>query len=309
MSEVSDNRREALPGSRDTDPGPEPSPPLVAARGLARTGAGGWVGNSAAMDRSALSARAARKRELWDQRATDYQATHGGQLAASGGAAWGVWQLPESRLRVLGDVSGCDVLELGCGAAQWSIALHGLGARVTALDNSARQLEHARVLMASAAADFPLVHASAESTGLANGSFDIVFCDHGAMTFADPYQTVPEAARLLRPGGLLTFSMYTPILDIAWPEGGDHPGDRLAIDYWDLYALEEPGEPIAFQLPYGTWIRLFRESGFVVEDLLELRPPADATSSYRDENDRAWARRWPMEHIWRVRRAPTRPAG
>jgi hypothetical protein len=36
---------------------------------------------------------------------------------------------------------------------------------------------------------------------------------------------------------------------------------------------------------------------------LELRPPADATSSYRDEPDLAWARRWPMEHIWRVRRA------
>jgi 2-polyprenyl-3-methyl-5-hydroxy-6-metoxy-1,4-benzoquinol methylase len=80
-------------------------------------------------------------------------ATHGAQLA--GGAAWGVWQLPESQLRVLGEVSGRDVLELGCGAAQWSIALHGLGARVTALDNSERQFAHARLLMAAAAVDFP----------------------------------------------------------------------------------------------------------------------------------------------------------
>ena len=41
-----------------------------------------------------------------------------------------MWQLPESELRVLGDVSGRDVLEFGCGAAQWSIALAAQGARV-----------------------------------------------------------------------------------------------------------------------------------------------------------------------------------
>jgi SAM-dependent methyltransferase len=245
---------------------------------------------------------AARNRELWDKRSAGYQATHGEQLAASGGAAWGVWQIPEAELEVLGDVSGRDVLELGCGAGQWSIALHGMGARMTGLDTSERQLEHARALMAAAGVDFPLVHAAAESTGLPDASFDIVFCDHGAMTFADPYRTVPEAARLLRPGGLLAFSMHTPIVEIAWPLGSDNPGERLALDYWDLHSLEEPDEPVTFQLPYGTWIRLFRDSGFSIEDLIELRPAADATSSYRDETGHAWARRWPMEHIWRVRR-------
>ena len=260
-------------------------------------------GRHAAMDHRSRSAYTNRNQELWDQQAADYQKMHGGQLAASGGAAWGVWQIPESELRVLGDVRGRDVLELGCGAAQWSIALYGLGARVTALDVSARQLTHARALMAAARIDFPLVHASAESTGLPDASFDIVFCDHGAMTFCDPYLTLPETARLLRMGGLLAFSMSTPLLDLAWSSGNNHPGDRLSRDYWELHALEEPGEPVAFQLPYGTWIRRFRENGLLVEDLLELRPGAEASSTYRDDIDRNWARRWPMEHIWRVRKA------
>ncbi len=254
-------------------------------------------------DEPQLSPHAARNRQLWDAQSSEYQSKHGPQLAAAGGTAWGVWQLPESELRVLGDVRGRDVLELGCGAAQWSIALHAIGARVTGLDNSSVQLEHARELMAQAGADFPLVHASAEATPFADASFDVVFCDHGAMTFADPHRTVPEAGRLLRPDGLLAFSMHTPILDLAWPPADEHPSERLAIDYWDLHALQAPDEPVAFQLPYGTWIALFRESGLVVEDLLELRPPADATSSYRTEQDLAWARRWPMEHIWRVRRS------
>ena len=248
-----------------------------------------------------MSAEAERNQRAWDEQSELYQSLHGPQLAESGGLAWGVWQLPESELRVLGDVHNRDVLELGCGAAQWSIALAAAGARVTGLDLSARQLEHARALMAQARVDFPLVHASAEATPFADSSFDIVFCDHGAMTFADPHRTVPEAARVLRPGGLLAFSMHTPILDLAWPPGAEHPGERLQGDYWSLHAIDEPGEPIAFQLPYGGWIRLFREHGFEVENLLELRPPAEATSSYRGEHEREWARRWPMEHIWRVR--------
>jgi SAM-dependent methyltransferase len=254
------------------------------------------------MNKSLLSAGAARNRELWDQQAAEYQAKHGGQLTASGGAAWGVWQMPESQLQILGDVSGRDVLELGCGAAQWSIALHRLGARVTALDNSAGQLSHARVLMAAAAIEFPLVHSSAESTGLADESFDIIFCDHGAMTFGDPYQTIPEAARLLRVGGLLAFSMYTPIMDMVYPPGSAHPSDALSRNYWNLHALEEPGEPVAFQLPYGTWIRLFLEHTLAIEGLIELCPHAEATSSYCNDRDREWARCWPMEHIWRVRK-------
>ena len=244
-----------------------------------------------------------RNRRLWDSQSDEYQTKHGPQLAASGGLAWGVWQLPESELQILGDVAGREILELGCGAAQWSIALHRLGADVTGLDASERQLEHARSLMAQAAVDFPLVHGSAEATPFGDESFDVVFCDYGAMTFADPYRTVPEAARILRSGGLLAFSTGTPILDIAWTPGDDHAGDRLVLDYWDLHMIEVPEEPVIFQLRYGEWIRLFAESGFAIESLIETRPSADATSTYRDDSDRAWARRWPMEHIWRVRRS------
>jgi SAM-dependent methyltransferase len=263
------------------------------------------VSGQAGVEDPQISEVAAHNRALWDRRAADYQERHGPQLAASGGSAWGVWQLPESELCVLGEVDGRDVLELGCGAAQWAIALARRGARVTGLDNSGRQLKHARGAMAAAGIELPLVHASAEATGLEDASFDIVFCDHGAMSFADPTRTVPEAARLLRPGGLLAFCMNTPIIELAWPVEDEHPGERLVLDYWEgLKVCEEPDGPVSYQLPYGEWIRLFGENGLLIEELLELRPPPEATSSYRDDADRAWARRWPMEHIWRLRRAP-----
>ena len=209
--------------------------------------------------------------------------------------------MPEAELRVLGDVGGKDVLELGCGAARWSIALAGLGARLVALDNSARQLEHARRLMSLAGAEFPLLHASAEHVPLPDASFDIVFCDHGAMTFADPARTVPEAARLLRPGGLLAFSAATPLHFICWDRATNTVTDRLALNYFDDLRVDD-GESLSFSLPYGAWIRLFRAHGFAIEDLIELRPPAGAATTYSQFVTYEWARRWPAEQIWRVRR-------
>ncbi len=59
---------------------------------------------------------------------------------------------------------------------------------------------------------------------------------------------------------------------------------------------------VDFMLPYGEWIRLFRANGFVIEDLVEIRPAEDATSSYYGDVFRDWARRWPAEQIWKVRK-------
>ena len=249
-----------------------------------------------------LTPHAHRNRLSWNETADSYQDEHGGMLAKSGGMAWGVWQIPEAELRVLGDVRDRDILEFGCGAAQWSIALAQAGARPVGLDLSERQLEHARTLMAQAGVDFPLIHASAEAVPLPDASFDIVFCDHGAMTFADPYRTVPEAARLVRPGGLFAFNHASSIQSIAWAADAERAGDRLVVDYFGMHEFDY-GDSVDFNLPYGEWIRLFRANGFVVEDLIEPRPAPDATSTYRDELERDWSRRWPAESIWRLRRS------
>lgn len=253
------------------------------------------------LDPQGLSEHAAKNRQSWNADAEIYQQDHGAQLSSPEGPGWGVWQVPETSLQILGDVRGKDILELGCGAAQWSIALAKMGARPVGLDIAENQLRHAQVLMTKAGVDFPLVHASAEQIPLLDGSFDIVFSDYGAMTFADPYATVPEVARVLRPGGFLVFCGSTPLLEMCYPDEGDRPDEQLHLDYFGMWALEYDGY-VEYQLPYGAWIRLFRAHGFTIEDLVELRPAPDAVSSFRDDMEREWYRRWPGEQIWKVRR-------
>ena len=249
-----------------------------------------------------LSEHARKNRAMWQATSDSYQERHAASLAGKNAMAWGLWRIPEAELRILGEVAGKDVLELGCGAARWAIELARLGARPVGLDLSSRQLEHARRLMAEAGVDFPLIEASAEDVPLPDASFDSVFCDWGAMTFCDPQRTVPEAARLLRPGGLFAFSTATPIQFLCLDVATDRLTDRLVNDYFSMKRLEWENE-VNFQLPYGEWLRLFRTSGFVVEDLIETQPSENATTSYLDDSETAWARRWPMENIWKLRKA------
>ena len=252
--------------------------------------------------RGSASDQARRNRAFWDRQSDQYQERHR-EFIGRREPRWGVWQIPEAELGVLGEVAGKDVLELGCGAAQWSILLAKQGARPVGLDNSTRQLEHARRLMDEDGVDFPLVHASGEEVPLPDESFDLVFCDHGALTFADPYTVVPEAARLLRPAGLLTFSHASTIAMLCQNPATDYVVEsRLHHDYFGMYAFDD-GEVVEYQLPYGEWIRLFGANGFVVEDPIEPRPEPDAASTYWSAEERDWARRWPSESIWKARKA------
>jgi ubiquinone/menaquinone biosynthesis C-methylase UbiE len=243
-------------------------------------------------------------RRFWEAHAAEYQREHEASLSGDRVEAWGVWRIPEAELGVLGDVRGLDVLELGCGAAQWSIALAARGARVTGLDQSSEQLAHARTATEAAGVDVAFVEASAEDVPLGDASFDVVFCDHGAIGWADPLVLIPEAARLMRPGGLLAWCWGTPLLESCWPVDAEAPGTELVRDMFGMHRfVDETDGSIVFMLPHSATIAALGGAGLVVESLLELRPPPDATSTYRPTPEElAWARRWPMEEIWRARK-------
>lgn len=243
----------------------------------------------------------ARSRADWNAESDGYQQRHAPQLDASP-LAWGVWSVQEAEIAALGEFEEKCMLELGCGAAQWSTAVAAAGGHVVGFDLSERQLAHAVPRVEAGGLWVPLVQGSAEELPFVAESFDIVFCDHGATSFSDPYRTIPEAARVLKPGGLLAFNITSPLRDLCEEDARGRPGAKLSREYFGLGRLS--GEEVCFQLPYGRWLALFRDTGFEVLDLIELRPPEGAVTTYEDFTTLDWSRRWPSENLWRLRKRP-----
>jgi SAM-dependent methyltransferase len=244
-----------------------------------------------------------RNREAWDRYAADY-VKPGERAWASDAPSWGIYGVPEEQLGVLPErVDGLDTVELGCGTAYVSAWLARSGARPVGIDNSPAQLETARRLQAAHGLEFPLHLGNAEATPFPDASFDLAISEYGASIWADPYRWIPEAARLLRPGGQLIFLVNGTILMLCVPDAEDEPAtDRLLRDYFGMHRFEWPDDTsVEFHLGYGDMIRLLRASGFEVEDLIEVRPEPGATTTYPFAPIE-WARRWPVEEIWKARK-------
>jgi SAM-dependent methyltransferase len=244
-----------------------------------------------------------RNRLAWDRLAAEY-AEEGRRSWVEDRLSWGIWGIPERELRLLPEVNGLDAIELGCGTAYKSAWLARRGARVVGIDNSAGQLETARALQREHGLDFPLIHGNAEAVPLPDASFDLALSEYGASIWCDPYRWIPEAARLLRPGGDLVFLKCGTLRTLTTPDDGERADDRLVRSYFGLHRIEWSDDgSVEFDLPYGEWIRLFRHSGFTVERLVELRAPEGVSPGRWTFVTAEWARRWPSEEIWHVRKA------
>lgn len=244
-----------------------------------------------------------RNRAMWDDWAKKFAAA-GERGWAQNAPAWGIWQVPESEVRMFpDDLAGKDVIELGCGTAYVSSWLARRGARVIGIDNSQEQLATARRLQKQHGLDFPLIHGNAEEVPYPDAGFDFAISEYGACLWADPYRWVPEAARLLRPGGRLAFLSNSFLHTLCVPDEDDVPAsDRLLRTAFGVCRVEYPNDPgVEFHLSHGDWIRLLRRSGFEIEDLVELRPSPDATTQYKHVT-LEWARNWPCEEVWKARK-------
>jgi SAM-dependent methyltransferase len=251
-----------------------------------------------------------RNRVHWDRLAAEYVAA-GEHAWAHDEPAWGIWRVPDAELGVLpAELAGQDVIELGCGTAYVSAWLARRGARVVGIDNSTAQLDTARRLQRTHGLQFPLIHGNAERVPYPDGSFDLAISEYGACLWADPYRWVPEAARIVRPGGALIFLMNSALLTLCGPdEDGVPAGERLLRPAFGMYRLEWPGDPaVEFHLSHGDWLRLLRASGFEVEDLIEIQAPQAGATRYPFVT-LDWARRWPSEEVWKARRRASGRAG
>jgi len=251
-----------------------------------------------------LSEHAARNRAMWNADAPEWVAA-GRARWAERAPSWGAWQVPEDEVHILPDVRGLDVLDLGCGTGYWCAWFARLGASPVGLDVAEAQLDTARALQREHGMEFPLIHASAEDPPLPDASFDLVFSEYGAAIWCDPYAWIPQARRLLRPGGRLVFLTNSLLAMLCAPPSEEPIGETLVRPQFGLHRLEWPDmEGSEFHLPHGEMLRLLRENGLEVEALHELRVPEGDEDEVRFYVRRGWARRWPSEEVWVARRRP-----
>ena len=212
---------------------------------------------------------------------------------------WGIWNVRESDLRVLGDLDqldGLDTVDLGCGTGYVSAWLARLGARPVGVDITPEQLAKARRFQAEFGIEFPLLEESAEQTSLPSESFDLAISEYGASIWCDPEAWIPEAARLLRMGGRLVFLRNSTLSILCSPTEGK-AATQLVNDYRSIRRMEWDAA-VEFHLPTGAMLQLLRRFGFEVENFLEVFPPEDAPEVRFEYIDLAWSKRWPSEEIW-----------
>lgn len=245
---------------------------------------------------------AAKNVALWTKANAEYTSENAAVNWALDEISWGIWAIDESELNVLGDVDGLDVVELGCGTAYFSAWLAKRGARPVGVDVTPAQLDTARRKMAETGIEFPLVEADAGDTGLPAGSCDLVVSEYGASIWVDPDRWIPEAARLLRPGGRLVF-LRNSTLVILCSDDEVPAKDCLVHPQFGMKRFEWPEGGVEFHLGHGEWIDVLRANGFEIERLVELQAPADAkTHGYYAYVTAEWARKWPCEEIWVARK-------
>ncbi len=118
-----------------------------------------------------------------------------------------------------------------------------------------------------------------------------------------PHRWIAEAARLLRPGGQLIFLTNGVLAMLTIPdEENGAATDRLLRPYFGMHRFEwSDDDSVEFHLPHGEMLALLRQSGFDVEQLLEIQPPDGSRTRYPFVS-LEWARRWPGEEVWKARK-------
>jgi SAM-dependent methyltransferase len=190
-------------------------------------------------------------------------------------------------LSLLPPVDGLRVLEAGCGGGWMTEQLLRRGAHVTAVDASARMVEHARRRIAAldgglASCAEVRVADLARPLDLPDASFDGIVSDLVLHYLRDWGTAMAEFRRVLRPGGWLVFSTHHPSADAARLEEGE--------SYFDVVQQEDHWRGIGtvrfFRRPLSAIADALADAGFAIERILEPRPTEEFRAARPDGYER-----------------------
>ncbi|MBI2705919.1 MAG: methyltransferase domain-containing protein [Actinobacteria bacterium] len=196
----------------------------------------------------------------------------------------------ERTYKLLGNVEGKRVLELGCGGGQGAIALAKQGAKVITVDPSAERLDRVRLV-----ADREEVKIELHEGDLADLAFvradtvDAVVSVYALATVDDPDRAFRQVHRVLSPEMPIVLSVPHPAFCMLDPSAPDPL--KLARTYWDLSPRPWATEQTAGYDHPRTISDIFtslQRANFRVDTILEPEPAADAVHSPYWSTTMAW---------------------
>lgn len=223
-------------------------------------------------------------------------------------------------LAALPPVAGLRGLDIGCGEGSNTRQVARLGAVLQAIDLAPTFIRHA--VAAERAAPMGIAFQLADATALpfADASFDFATAFMSLMDMPDPAVVLREAARVLRPGGFLQFSILHPCFvpahrRVLRDERGQPYAIELAgyfdridgrINTWWFESLpaeqrqhDAPFRTPRFDRTLGEWVDMILAAGLVLEKLVE--PSADVALAARVP-EVADTRIAPLALIFRLRK-------
>ena len=217
-------------------------------------------------------------RSLWDDAAPVWEDFQEGGLDYSREAVHG-----PALLKALGDLHGKKVLDVGCGQGRFTRRLARRGARVSAIDWSARMLSFAIVRERAKPLGIRYRHGDARHLDQlwARGSFDVGVACMSLMDMPNPERVLRAISRVLRSRGRLVFSVVHPLnsAEVGWerpraPDRGamriDHYFDhRVVPTQWRMERLRRPFDTLTWHWTFEDWFRTLDLAGFEVEGLTE----------------------------------------
>lgn len=173
----------------------------------------------------------------------------------------------------LGDLRGCEVLDIACGTGQWLADMAGRGARIAGIDISSRAVAQCRERMPAA----DIREGVAEALPFENDRFDLVTCLGSLEHFLDQPAALREMRRVAKVDA--QFLILVPNAGFLTRRLGLYGGTGQAAireTVWSLHA----------------WAELLNDAG------LEIR------ARWRDLHplSRAWIKNGPV-HLWPIRAA------
>jgi SAM-dependent methyltransferase len=185
----------------------------------------------------------------------------------------------ESDLRLLGDVSGKRVLQLGSYEGHTAIALHRRGARVIAVEPAPERLAASRWAFEQAEARIELLETDfAELAAVRADSIDLVVSVYSLAGVDDLARVFRQVHRVLRQEAPIVFSLPHPAFSMIDP-ASDEPL-RIRRAYWDHTPRSWTSGDHRGTDHTHTISDLFTQLGrtnFRVDTLLEPEPAASAS--------------------------------